>query len=649
MRHDHGVSRGVSRVTRVLDVARGLATAVLGALLAAACLVVAYAIGPDVVISMHVDPPPIVTGLYPIEHTPDGLTFAWSRDNVRLTLPGLDRQHPWQFTIRVATPRPNPAAQPDIFLDVDGVTLKTIRSTQDFQDVSIALPTNDGEKRGVVIAVRVSDTFVPGPTDPRALGMKIDEIRLARPAHGVPIVPRQALAGAAVGGAIFGALFGLIGLTAGSATLGVTALGCGQAVVLATGAAPYYRYVRDIPEIAAYIAIATIACVWIVERVQGQRLRNTARFVAAFSSAALFLELLVLSHPGMPVGDALFHAHRFEWVRDGRWFFTSTAPGGYEFPYAVGLYVTALTVSGWVKGTWGFVWLLRGIVAISSAAAGVLLYPMIVKPTGNRLAGAIAVGLYFLLPLQFQVQTVGNLTNAFAQSLFVVAIALIVLMPRDGLWRYATGVGLLVMAILAMLSHTSTFAIAVPVLILAGVTLRLFGPPDLSSRAWSVIALALIATAAAVALYYGHFSETYSAQFARITGEMGKPAAASDPGGRSVAQRALAVPFYLNQYYGWPALVLAVIGAVSPVARRRDALTLTLWAWIGGTAAFLLLGVFTPLDFRHYLAAFPAVAILAGCGAAYWWTRGPFLQAAAIVLMGSSVLIGVRHWIAPLR
>ena len=154
----------------------------------------------------------------------------------------------------------------------------------------------------------------------------------------MPIIPRQAIAAAAVGGAIFGGMFGLIGLTAGSATLAVTALGIGQAVVVARGAAPYTRYIRDIPEIAAYVAIGTVILVWIVERVRNQRLRNTARFVAAFSSAALFLKLLVLLHPHMPIGDALFQAHRFEWVRDGRWFFTSIAPGGYQFPYAIGLY-----------------------------------------------------------------------------------------------------------------------------------------------------------------------------------------------------------------------------------------------------------------------------------------------------------------------
>jgi hypothetical protein len=252
------------------------------------------------------------------------------------------------------------------------------------------------------------------------------------------------------------------------------------------------------------------------------------------------------------------------------------------------------------------------------------------------------------MPLQFQVQTVGNLTNAFGQSLFVVALALVVLMSRETPWRYVAWVGLLAVTAMAMLSHTSAFAIAVPVLILTGVLFRLMGSPDVTWRAWAVLGIAVIAAAVAVAVYYWHFGETYSTMFTRITGELGKPAAASDPGGRSVAQRALAVPYYLNEYYGWPVLALAGIGA-GALSGRRDALTLTLWAWLGGTFAFLLLGVFTPVDFRHYLAAFPAVALLAGYGAASWWTKGPFLQAAAVVLMGSAVLIGVRHWIEPLR
>ena len=91
---------------RVLDVLRGMATATLGALLGAALLVIAYAWGPDLLVSLDIDPPPIVHGLYPVERAPDGLTFAWSRDQLRVMLPGLDRQHPWQFKIRFSTPRP---------------------------------------------------------------------------------------------------------------------------------------------------------------------------------------------------------------------------------------------------------------------------------------------------------------------------------------------------------------------------------------------------------------------------------------------------------------------------------------------------------------------------------------------------------------
>ena len=200
-----------------------------------------------------------------------------------------------------------------------------------------------------------------------------------------------------------------------------------------------------------------------------------------------------------------------------------------------------------------------------------------------------------------------------------------------------------------MMSHTSTFAIAIPVMLLAAVLLWMFGGTgDARTRGLALLGVTAIAALVAVVLYYRHFGETYAAMFARITGEMGKPAELSDPGGRSIVQRALGVPYYLNQYYGWPALVLAGIGA-GALTRRRDTLTLVVWAWVAGTFAFLLLGVFTPLDFRHYLAAFPAIAILAGCGAARWWTKGPFLQAAAIVLIGSSVLIGVRHWLGALR
>jgi hypothetical protein len=218
-----------------------------------------------------------------------------------------------------------------------------------------------------------------------------------------------------------------------------------------------------------------------------------------------------------------------------------------------------------------------------------------------------------------------------------------VLTPAAGGWRPVAWLGIALAATAAMLSHTSTFAIAVPVLLATALAFRFSGVPDQSVNMRPLMLLTIAAALVAIAAYYAHFGDNYAAQLARIRSELGKPAALTDPGGRSVLQRALAVPYYLNQYYGWPALVLAAVGATA-LARRRDALTLTVWAWLGVSFAFLLLGVVTPIDFRHYLAAFPAVAILAGYGAAHWWVKGPFLQSAALVLIASSVLIGVRHW-----
>jgi hypothetical protein len=74
---------------------------------------------------------------------------------------------------------------------------------------------------------------------------------------------------------------------------------------------------------------------------------------------------MVLLHPDTPVGDALFQAHRFQEVVGGRWLFTSVAPGGYQFPYAPGLYVFALPFAGLVTRGVADMTLLRIIVVLT--------------------------------------------------------------------------------------------------------------------------------------------------------------------------------------------------------------------------------------------------------------------------------------------
>ena len=112
---------------------------------------------------------------------------------------------------------------------------------------------------------------------------------------------------------------------------------------------------------------ATAVLATLVRHVRGQPFRNTAKFAIAFTGAAFLLELIVLLHPDMPIGDALFQAHRFQDVLAGRYYFTSIAPGNYQFPYAPGLYVFAMPFKGLVRRGAADMTLLRTIVCAADA------------------------------------------------------------------------------------------------------------------------------------------------------------------------------------------------------------------------------------------------------------------------------------------
>src|SRR6476620_8543619 len=92
---------------------------------------------------------------------------------------------------------------------------------------------------------------------------------------------------------------------------------------------------------------------------KGAPLTHSARFVVAFTAAALFLKLLALLHPSKLPIDVVFQAHRLEWVLQGRYFFTQPMPSGVEFPYAIALYVFS---APWTAFTRDYVSLLRIVV-----------------------------------------------------------------------------------------------------------------------------------------------------------------------------------------------------------------------------------------------------------------------------------------------
>ncbi len=190
--------------------------------------------------------------------------------------------------------------------------------------------------------------------------------------------------------------------------------------------------------------------------------------------------------------------------------------------------------------------LLRTIVCAADVLAGLLLYSMAVRVRGDRLAGALAVALYHLIPLGFGVVAAGNLTNAFAQSLSVAALALMAAPALRWEHRAAWCSRSRRCSLAAFLSHTSTFAI-VSVGRRAIVALLFWwrgGPALRSPAAARARSPRSPRRSPRWSLYYAHFVETYRTELARIGGETA--AAAPDAGGRGIGDRLASVPRYLH-------------------------------------------------------------------------------------------------------
>jgi hypothetical protein len=633
---------------------RAIAAAVLAGLIGAAWAAMFYAWHPAIVVEFDRDLPRNVSGIHPPERDPAGLTFAWTTSDALIRLPGLDRRVPWTLDVRVRGARVAPTDNPYLTIVVDGANIERIRTTPDFADVRVTIPARP-ERRGVLIDLNSSDTFVPGPSDPRPLGVMLDRIVLAP--EGTVLVPYAALRATSLSSAAMGAAIGLVGVTAGSAIGGAVLLSAGIAAVTAHGFAPFGAYPATLLRLSRWIAFALAALSLLTDYWRRRALRNTARFAAIFSVSALLLKLAVLLHPDMPVGDAMFHAHRFESVLAGRYYFTSIAPGGYAFPYPPGLYVFASVFASLVHRGIPDMALLRILTTSVDCAFGLLLYWAVVRNWDNRLAGALAVAIYHLMPLNFAVLTTGNLTNAFAQS---VAIGALAVMAAPALSESVAQMTLLlvVLFLVAFLSHTGTVAI----LFVAGVcTSALFflrGGRALRSAAWAIAVATLVAAVISVVVYYGWFIDTYRTELARIGHETLTAAPAA--GGRTIGDRLRFVPYALGITIGAPVLLFAFLGAVefaghrasgvSPsVSTKADRLTLTLAGWMTSCLAFLVLGVLTPVDMRYYLAALPALAIMAGCGAAWAWDGGwprhrRLWRLAAAVFLAGTISTGFHHW-----
>lgn len=633
-----------ARVRYASAVAKHVAFTALTAIWAAAWLWGLAAARPFVVL----DPVPDVTlplavaeGLHRTEALADGTYFVWTQDRARYRLPGLDRRGTWRLDMRLRAARDESLPRPTATVAIDGVAVWHDLVGEPYTEISLVV--HESPRAGIVVDLALDPAFVPGGHDRRVLGVQVLQMRLAAEAR--PSPPRAAVTAtaAATAGAVLLAaalswsFFGL------ALALFTTAL---LPWLLTSGVGAYSGYANWT---AAWgIAILAVAA-GVVHRARPPGRASGTALALAMAAIALVAQGWLLGHPSMVLADTRFHAHRLSDVMAGHFYFTSGAPAG-AFPYPIALYLAA----------WPFVrlaeagWLLRSVALIAHVAAGLgVFFAMRNRSTPAR--GLWAMAFFFTIPAGFHALALAYLTNSFGQSLAVLTMSLVAgwpfaKHPRAGAWSVGAA------ALVTFLSHTGSF-------VLLAATLGVFVLLGLrrAARDASLVPVGAALGAAfllSVAIYYGHFGDTYRTLLER---EAVAPAALAPPvmrleahqtpfaPGLAALEVSLAeVPRYVLRYFGWWSPLLAAAGALvvrrmAPGPGRRAIAAWLLTAWL-----FFLIGHLTPFDVRYYLWAAPALAMLGSLAMPAGRPRTR-LDGLAALGGGVSVLLGLRYWLSWIR
>ncbi len=631
----------------------------LGAGLAAASLFAVYQVRSEFRIDLDVRS--VVRGVYPSERA-GAERFSWTSGEVTVDLPGLDRTVPWTCTLQVRGARPDPATLPQVLVSVDGAPGTSLTATNDFQPLTLDIPPRRGD--GAHVRLVTSNTFQPGPTDTRALGMQIRDWSCVTAEGARASPPRHLLPGVMAAGGIACAAFGLLGAGAGGILAGGALIGAGQAVLLSQSVGAFTRYAQRLPVLMLWLALPLTAIGLLFEWRKRRLLAPATRSLILLSITAAYLKLAAMLHPAMPMGDALFHAHRLERVLSGDYYFTQPLAGGMEFPYSIALYFVAAPFT-WL--TDDHVFLLRAIVVIVETAAAALLCAMAISNWGDRIAGVTATALFTLVPVSFVVLNDGNLTNAFGRAVALGAVGVTAFAAMtERRWAVAS---LTLLAAAAMLSHVSLLALVAMTLLTTALLFWWCGDRKAVGAAPVIVLGTVAAGVLSVVLYYGHFGDVYMRVLqSRLT----PPATASEPAPvivsgsgepevpaagwvSTVGLRVGDAAALTVGTIGWPILILALVGLWRSRVDGLDRLLLVCGGWGLTWAVFTALGIAAPVDTQNQRFAgefvgrvvyttSPAAALLGARGGAWAWRRGPILRGAAAVVVLAAGAIGARAW-----
>ncbi len=282
----------------------------------------------------------------------------------------------------------------------------------------------------------------------------------------------------------------------------------------------------------------------------------------------------------------------------------------YEFPYPIALYVAALPFWSLFPSDLDLVRLLRLVAMLADALAGLALFAAARRQWPSSRAPLFAAALYPFARAPFEAVSNSNLTNLFGQGVFSMAIAGIAFMAASVSVSWA-GLGLVVvLLIVAFLSHFGTLTVGLCVLgsIAAGTLLAGRG---MTRRVglW-ICAMTLLAAAVSWFVYYSRpeFRDVYAKTYQTMTNRQADDSSKMDAAPSVKLQRWWSGA---GDDYGRPGiavLIAAAVGVVLIVRRRqiRDGGALVFLSWIGAWLALSALGILTSMTLRANLAAAPA-------------------------------------------
>jgi len=577
-----------------------------------------------------------VSGFYPAE-LDQGRSFSWMGETGRIRLARLDRSVPIKLSLWI---QPALATVPvEVTAAVDGLALPPTTLVPGPQRIDLDLPASAADR--AIVDLRVSQTLVPGVADRRTLGLRVDGVALEA-AGGRIRIPWNSLRSAAIAGLGLGIA---MALTLGARPLGF-ALGLGAGAWLGFLLAFDGAFLGAYPERLAFTGLiaAALGALGAAGTRPGAHERLGLRAATGVLVALTACKLALFVHPMAAVGDSIFHVHRAQVVQRGEYFFTSITPRPFfEFPYPPGLYVAVGPFWNAFHGDMQHVWLLRSAVLAAEAALAVSLYVVVVANWGNRLAAFFASALMLLLPVGFYTICTSNLTNAFGQSMFGIGLATLLCVHVRSRRSWILIAGGAALVCVGFLSHFSTFAVGVPILIACAASVWLGGPGPARRTAIALAVALLIAATAAVAVYYAHFVPVYKQTAERVLAREGAAPDRSMVAPASVKANRVVTTLWME--FGAAALFAAAAAGILLVrARAHDPLTLALVGWAGVIVGFWLLAVLTAIEMRASLAAQPLVAILAGFGIARAAQNSRSARVVAAVAIASMVTRAVSDW-----